>query len=88
MPAETVTAPGQRLRRGFAVSVRTPGRRAHRTRRRPGLDPAFAGAAPSVTEVEVTPGPRARKVLLIGDSTVCDQPGSRTPAGASSCRST
>ncbi|ORT57163.1 carbohydrate esterase [Streptomyces sp. CB03238] len=75
MLAETVTAPGQRVRRGFTVSVRNPEGEPTGPAGAPGLDLTFAGAAPAVTEVKVTPAPRARKILLVGDSTVCDQPG-------------
>jgi lysophospholipase L1-like esterase len=40
----------------------------------PGLDLTFAGSAPKVTAVTVTPARTPLAVYLAGDSTVCDQP--------------
>ncbi|WP_344495741.1 rhamnogalacturonan acetylesterase [Streptomyces enissocaesilis] len=73
--AETVTAPGQRARRTFTVSVRTPEGEPTGPAGTPGLTLTFAGAAPAPAAVRVTPAPHARRILLVGDSTVCDQPG-------------
>jgi hypothetical protein len=72
--AETATTPGQRARRSFTVDVRTPEGEPTGPAGSPGLDLTFAGAAPAVSAVKITPAPHARKVLLVGDSTVCDQP--------------
>ncbi|HET6859069.1 MAG TPA: rhamnogalacturonan acetylesterase, partial [Streptomyces sp.] len=33
------------------------------------------GASPRLAGLRITPVPKARKVVLVGDSTVCDQPG-------------
>lgn len=75
MLAETVTAPGRRVHRSFTVDVRNPEGEPTAPAGTPGLDLTFAGDDPAVTAVSVTPAPQARTIFLIGDSTVCDQPG-------------
>ncbi|MFG3497418.1 rhamnogalacturonan acetylesterase [Streptomyces sp. NPDC047928] len=73
--AETATAAGERLTRSFTVDVRTPEGEPTGPDGSPGLDLTFAGPAPALAAVRVTPAPRTRQLVLIGDSTVCDQPG-------------
>ncbi|MFJ8647595.1 rhamnogalacturonan acetylesterase [Streptomyces sp. NPDC093546] len=76
MLAETATAAGERVRRTFTVDVRTPEGEPTGPAGTPGLQLAFGGPAPAPAAVRVTPAPYAtRRILLIGDSTVCDQPG-------------
>ncbi|MHC0432955.1 rhamnogalacturonan acetylesterase [Streptomyces sp. O3] len=72
--AETATRPGERLRRTFTVDVRTPEGEPTGPDGTPGLDLVFSGAAPRVAGLKVTPAHHARQILLIGDSTSCDQP--------------
>ncbi|OEJ62044.1 carbohydrate esterase [Streptomyces agglomeratus] len=72
---ETPTAPGQRIRRTFTVDVREPEGEPTGPAGSPGLDLAVGGTSPQLAGLRVTPAPRARKVVLVGDSTVCDQPG-------------
>ncbi|GGQ18911.1 rhamnogalacturonan acetylesterase [Streptomyces roseolilacinus] len=76
--AATPTAAGERTTRSFTVDVRTPEGEPTGPDGTPGLDLVLTGAdgaAPALAAIRVTPAPRARKLLLIGDSTVCDQPG-------------
>ncbi|WP_149185067.1 rhamnogalacturonan acetylesterase [Streptomyces sp. TRM49041] len=73
--AETATAAGERITRSFTVDVRTPEGEPTGPEGSPGLDLTFAGPAPALDAIRVTPAPRTRQILLIGDSTVCDQPG-------------
>ncbi|WP_199547832.1 rhamnogalacturonan acetylesterase [Streptomyces sp. N35] len=73
--AETATEPGETLRRTFTVDVRDPEGEPTGPAGTPGLDLTFSGAAPRLADLRVTPAPRARQILLAGDSTVCDQPG-------------
>ncbi|MGW5640646.1 rhamnogalacturonan acetylesterase [Streptomyces sp. NPDC003832] len=73
MVAETPTDAGQRVRRGFTVNVREPEAEPTRDYGTPGLTLRFEGAAPLLSGLRVTPAPRVPQVLLIGDSTVCDQ---------------
>lgn len=76
--AATATAAGERTTRTFTVDVRTPEGEPTGPDGTPGLDLVVTGAdgaAPALAAVRVTPAPRARQLLLIGDSTVCDQPG-------------
>ncbi|WP_137991760.1 rhamnogalacturonan acetylesterase [Streptomyces vilmorinianum] len=73
--AETATAAGESVRRSFTVDVRTPEGEPTGPAGSPGLDLTFGGAAPRVTGLRVTPAPAAPRLFLIGDSTVCDQPG-------------
>lgn len=78
MVGETATAAGERVTRSFTVDVRTPEGEPTGPDGSPGLDLTFAGSgetAPALDAIRVTPAPRARQILLIGDSTVCDQPG-------------
>ncbi|MET9513628.1 rhamnogalacturonan acetylesterase [Streptomyces sp. NPDC002994] len=72
---ETPTAPGQRMRRTFTVDVREPEGEPTGPAGSPGLDLVVGGTSPELAAVRVTPAPGARKVVLVGDSTVCDQPG-------------
>ncbi|RSM64390.1 rhamnogalacturonan acetylesterase [Actinoplanes sp. ATCC 53533] len=70
------TAPGTVARYSATVNVRQPegqptGQGGTGT---PGLDITFAGTAPKVTAVTVTPARAPLAVYLAGDSTVCDQP--------------
>ncbi|AXG76368.1 rhamnogalacturonan acetylesterase [Streptomyces paludis] len=73
--AETATAPGQTVRRSFTVDVREPEGEPTGPAGSPGLDLRFGGAAPLLAGLRVTPAPHTPKLLLIGDSTVCDQIG-------------
>ncbi|OKJ93488.1 carbohydrate esterase [Streptomyces sp. CB03234] len=76
MLPETATAAGQYTRRAFTVDVRTPEGEPTGPAGTPGLDLAFGGPAPALSAIRVTPAPSAtRRTVLIGDSTVCDQPG-------------
>ncbi|MFG6296507.1 rhamnogalacturonan acetylesterase [Streptomyces rochei] len=72
---ETATAPGERVARSFTVDVRTPEGEPAGPVGSPGLDLTIGGPAPALTAVRVTPARHARQILLVGDSTVCDQPG-------------
>ncbi|WP_329260193.1 rhamnogalacturonan acetylesterase [Streptomyces sp. NBC_01478] len=84
---ETATAAGQTVTRGFTVNVRTPEGEPTGPDGTPGLDLALGGTAPALADIRVTPAlphgrmrsrggtPIARQIILIGDSTVCDQPG-------------
>lgn len=73
MLAETATAAGETVRRSFTVDVREPEGEPTRPGGSPGLDLYFGGGDPRLAGLRVTPAPRARQVLLVGDSTVCDQ---------------
>ncbi|MER5308608.1 rhamnogalacturonan acetylesterase [Streptomyces sp. NPDC002773] len=73
--AETATGAGQRVRRTFTVDVRNPEGEPTGPTGNPGLDLVLGGSAPRVTSLRVTPAPGARRLFLVGDSTVCDQPG-------------
>lgn len=72
---ETATAAGHPVTRGFTVDVRTPEGEPTGPDGTPGLDLALGGTAPALAGIRVTPAPHARRIILIGDSTVCDQPG-------------
>ncbi|MFC8944744.1 rhamnogalacturonan acetylesterase [Streptomyces rochei] len=72
---ETATAPGERVARSFTVDVRTPEGEPAGPVGSPGLDLTIGGPAPALAAVRVTPARHARQILLVGDSTVCDQPG-------------
>ena len=72
---ETVTAAGQTVTRSFTVDVRTPEGEPTGPDGTPGLDLALGGSAPALAGIRVTPAHHARQIILIGDSTVCDQPG-------------
>ncbi|MFF8378346.1 rhamnogalacturonan acetylesterase [Streptomyces sp. NPDC015661] len=73
--AETATGAGELLRRSFTVDVRDPEGEPTGGTGSPGLDLVLGGSAPRVTALRVTPAPAARRLFLVGDSTVCDQPG-------------
>jgi lysophospholipase L1-like esterase len=71
---ETPTEAGRRVWRGFTVDVRTPEGEPTGPVGSEGLDLTFAGAAPQLASIRVTPAPRSTpQILLAGDSTVCDQ---------------
>ncbi|WP_079160078.1 rhamnogalacturonan acetylesterase [Streptomyces pactum] len=72
---ETVTAAGERVARGFTVDVRTPEGEPTGPDGSPGLDLVIGGSAPALAGIRVTPARHARQIILVGDSTVCDQPG-------------
>ncbi|WP_215449946.1 rhamnogalacturonan acetylesterase [Streptomyces sp. ATCC 21386] len=72
--AETATEAGS-VSRSFTVNVRTPEGEPTGADGTPGLDLFVAGAAPALADIRVTPAERARQIFLVGDSTVCDQPG-------------
>ncbi|MFD9030745.1 rhamnogalacturonan acetylesterase [Streptomyces sp. NPDC059567] len=73
--AETATDTGERVHRSFTVDVREPEGQPTGPAGSPGLDLTFGGTAPLPAGVVVTPAPAAPRIFLIGDSTVCDQPG-------------
>ncbi|MET8967026.1 rhamnogalacturonan acetylesterase [Streptomyces hydrogenans] len=73
--AETPTGAGERIRRSFTVDVRDPEGEPTGPAGTPGLDLLLEGSAPRVDSLRVTPAPTATRLFLIGDSTVCDQPG-------------
>ncbi|MFC5674071.1 rhamnogalacturonan acetylesterase [Streptomyces incanus] len=75
--AETAAKAGQRVTRGFTVDVRTPEGEPTGPDGSPGLDLAIGGAAPALADIRVTPAAdrHTRQILLVGDSTACDQPG-------------
>lgn len=72
---ETDVPAGQRAARSFTVNVRTPEGEPTGPDGTPGLDLALGGTAPALAGISVTPARHARQILLVGDSTVCDQPG-------------
>ncbi|MFF0011969.1 rhamnogalacturonan acetylesterase [Streptomyces sp. NPDC005374] len=72
---ETAVAAGERAARSFTVNVRTPEGEPTGPDGTPGLDLALGGSAPALADIRVTPARHARQVFLVGDSTVCDQPG-------------
>ncbi|MFB8771849.1 rhamnogalacturonan acetylesterase [Streptomyces broussonetiae] len=73
---ETAVPAGERVARAFTVDVRTPEGEPTGADGTPGLDLVFGGAAPALADIRVTPARRhTRRILLVGDSTVCDQPG-------------
>jgi lysophospholipase L1-like esterase len=72
---ETAVPAGERAARSFTVNVRTPEGEPTGPAGTPGLDLAIGGTAPALAGIRVTPARHARQILLIGDSTVCDQPG-------------
>ncbi|MFD9111480.1 rhamnogalacturonan acetylesterase [Streptomyces bottropensis] len=73
--AETTTDAGATVRRSFTVDVRTPEGEPTGPDGSPGLDLVVGGSAPALADIRVTPAKRARQIFLVGDSTVCDQPG-------------
>ncbi|MCX5424569.1 rhamnogalacturonan acetylesterase [Streptomyces sp. NBC_00078] len=72
---ETPAAAGARVARGFTVNVRTPEGEPTGADGTPGLDLVVGGSAPALADIRVTPARHARQIFLVGDSTVCDQPG-------------
>lgn len=72
---ETAVPAGERVSRGFTVNVRTPEGEPTGPDGTPGLDLRLGGSAPALADIEVTPARHARQIFLVGDSTVCDQPG-------------
>ncbi len=71
------TASGQVVRTTTTVNVRSPegqptGQGGNGT---PGLQITFAGSAPAIGTLTVTPAKTPLVAYLAGDSTVCDQPG-------------
>ncbi|MGW3726178.1 rhamnogalacturonan acetylesterase [Streptomyces sp. NPDC000851] len=84
---ETAVAAGERAARSFTVNVRTPEGEPTGPDGTPGLDLVLGGTAPALAGIRVTPAlpharmdsrggtPIARQIFLVGDSTVCDQPG-------------
>lgn len=73
---ETATEAGRPVARSFTVNVRTPEGEPTGSEGTPGLDLALGGTAPVLADIRVTPArPRTRQIFLVGDSTVCDQPG-------------
>lgn len=75
LPA-TASAAGERVARSFTVNVRTPEGEPTGAEGTPGLDLVLGGTAPALADIRVTPAARhTRQIFLVGDSTVCDQPG-------------
>jgi lysophospholipase L1-like esterase len=72
---ETATEAGRPVTRSFTVDVRTPEGEPTGPDGTPGLDLAIGGRAPALADIGVTPARHARQIILVGDSTVCDQPG-------------
>ncbi|QIJ65400.1 rhamnogalacturonan acetylesterase [Streptomyces sp. JB150] len=72
---ETAVPAGERVARSFTVDVRTPEGEPTGPAGSAGLDLVIGGPAPALAAIRVTPAARARQIFLIGDSTVCDQPG-------------
>ncbi|WP_405649473.1 rhamnogalacturonan acetylesterase [Streptomyces sp. NBC_00019] len=72
---ETAVAAGERTARSFTVNVRTPEGEPTGAEGTPGLDLVLGGSAPALADIKVTPARHARQIFLVGDSTVCDQPG-------------
>ncbi|MFG2786371.1 rhamnogalacturonan acetylesterase [Streptomyces sp. NPDC048419] len=71
---ETPVAAGEHVARSFTVNVRTPEGEPTGPQGTPGLDLAIGGPAPALADIRVTPARHTRQILLVGDSTVCDQP--------------
>jgi lysophospholipase L1-like esterase len=72
---ETAAAAGERVSRSFTVNVRTPEGEPTGPDGTPGLDLVLGGSAPALAGIKVTRARHTRQILLVGDSTVCDQPG-------------
>ncbi|MEV6615835.1 rhamnogalacturonan acetylesterase [Streptomyces sp. NPDC051051] len=72
---ETAVAAGERVARSFTVNVRTPEGEPTGADGTPGLDLVLGGSAPALADIRVTPARHSRQIFLVGDSTVCDQPG-------------
>ncbi|MEU9781019.1 rhamnogalacturonan acetylesterase [Streptomyces phaeochromogenes] len=75
--AETPTGAGEPVTRTFTVNVRTPEGEPTGLEGTPGLDLVVGGSAPALADIRVTPAAarHTRQIFLVGDSTVCDQPG-------------
>ncbi|MEU0738826.1 rhamnogalacturonan acetylesterase [Streptomyces sp. NPDC006134] len=73
--AQTAVPAGERVARSFTVDVRTPEGEPTGADGTPGLDLVIGGDAPALAGIRVTPARHARRIFLVGDSTVCDQPG-------------
>ncbi|GGT86609.1 MULTISPECIES: rhamnogalacturonan acetylesterase [Streptomyces] len=73
--AGTDTGAGERTRRSFTVDVRDPEGEPTGPAGSPGLDLTFGGAAQRLSGVRITTAPATPRLFLVGDSTVCDQPG-------------
>ncbi|MEU6588247.1 rhamnogalacturonan acetylesterase [Streptomyces sp. NPDC046881] len=71
---DTAVAAGERINRSFTVDVRTPEGEPTGPDGTPGLDLALGGSAPALAGIRVTPARHARQIIIVGDSTVCDQP--------------
>ncbi|MEU9734404.1 rhamnogalacturonan acetylesterase [Streptomyces sp. NPDC048002] len=72
---ETAAPAGERVARSFTVDVRTPEGEPTGPDGNSGLDLVIGGTAPALADIRVTPARHARQIFLVGDSTVCDQPG-------------
>ncbi|MFH9584799.1 rhamnogalacturonan acetylesterase [Streptomyces luteogriseus] len=72
---ETAAPAGKRVTRSFTVNVRTPEGEPTGPQGTPGLDLRIGGTAPALAGIEVERARHARRIFLVGDSTVCDQPG-------------
>ncbi|MER6349408.1 rhamnogalacturonan acetylesterase [Streptomyces sp. NPDC001595] len=72
---ETAAPAGERVARAFTVNVRTPEGEPTGPDGTAGLALTIDGAAPALAGIRVTPARHARQIFLVGDSTVCDQPG-------------
>ncbi|MFE5756855.1 rhamnogalacturonan acetylesterase [Streptomyces massasporeus] len=72
---ETAAPAGKRVTRSFTVNVRTPEGEPTGPEGSPGLDLRIGGSAPALAGIEVERARHARQIFLVGDSTVCDQPG-------------
>jgi lysophospholipase L1-like esterase len=72
---ETATAAGRTVTRSFTVDVRTPEGEPTGPDGTPGLDLTLGGTTPALADISVKPALHPRQIFLIGDSTVCDQPG-------------
>ncbi|MFE9024909.1 rhamnogalacturonan acetylesterase [Streptomyces iakyrus] len=72
---ETAVPAGERATRSFTVNVRTPEGEPTGPAGTPGLDLRIGGSAPALADIRVTRARHARQIFLVGDSTVCDQPG-------------
>ncbi|MFJ4534567.1 rhamnogalacturonan acetylesterase [Streptomyces tibetensis] len=85
---ETAVPAGARITRSFTVNVRTPEGEPTGPEGTPGLDLRIGGSAPALADIRISRArlPRApgfagagrtpvRQIFLVGDSTVCDQPG-------------
>jgi lysophospholipase L1-like esterase len=71
---ETAVPAGEHVTRSFTVDVRTPEGEPTGPDGTPGLDLALGGSAPALDAIRVAPARQTRRLLLIGASTVCDQP--------------